>query len=346
MPKAALALIASLVLSGCSPCFGVIDCVQGSHAAVTGRVLVGESGEPVVGARMTLVSLDAIGAVDSAVVLTTSDGLFDVSIPHVVEPLRRLSLRVAAPGLPGYVIDSVPCDAVRIRGDACVLNPIVPAPWVPYYGYFYYRTSGNAPVQSATVTFTRKAGATWFGTNASEVLVTRTDAGGVAVLLPQQLYTTTLDSVVGDLVVDLAPPYEPSVIRDFVIRPSYTFVDRPVVVLEVGPSLGYLLAFEDSASSKPLEGVQVNFRRTSGIAIAPDTLRAGSDTAGKARINVRPLGTGSVRGDLTVTPPGKSTTTFNGFSMPTFDNDSLLVFARWRVGKTGTLYQIPPGSVR
>ncbi len=341
---ASFAGVALILLQACSPCLGVVMCTEAPHAAVDGRILVGETGLAVRGAAVTLFANSGV-QVDSAVAITDASGIFELSVRSGANALKKMSLRVSPIGLPGYTIDSLPCGVVTIHGDACVLDRIVPAPWVPYHAVITYRNSNGASVMNAPVTFNRTGGATWLGPNAAESLTSRTGPDGVARLFPDSLYTSVLDTVVGDLVADLPPPFGRSTRHGYVVRPIYSYIDRPYDIFSVGPSLDYRLVFVDSATSQPAVGVDVQFQRTSGISTDAPSFHLLSDTAGSVRMNPRPLATGSLVGDLVVRPPGAAfSTTISPFSVPTFDSDSTLVAARWRIGRTGILYALPPGS--
>jgi hypothetical protein len=335
---------ALILLQACSPCFGVVACTEGPHAAVDGRILVGETGVAVRGAAVTLFA-NSGSQVDSAMAITDASGVFELSVRSGANAVKKMSLRVSPIGLPGYTIDSLPCDLVTIHGDACVLDRIVPAPWVPYHALITYRNSNGAPVQAATVTFNRIGGATFFGPKAAESFTSRTGPDGVALLFPDSLYTSVLDTVFGDLVVDLPPPFGKSTRHGYVVRPLYSYIDRPYDIFSVGPSLDYRLVFVDSVTAHPAVGVDVQFQRTSGIATDAPSIHMVSDTAGSVRMNPRALATGILVGDLVVRPPGTaSSTTISPFSLPTFDTDSTLVAARWRIGRTGILYALSPGT--
>jgi hypothetical protein len=337
--------VGALSLQACDPCLGAVACRAASHAAVDGRVITGEVGVAVAGARMDLIAVYAATR-DSTTVSTDGSGLFALRLATSSEPVKRLSLRVRPAGMPGYLIDSLPCGPVTINGDACVLGPIVPAPWVPIHLQLTYRNTVNTYAVNALVTFNRTGGAAWFGPNASESFTATTDSqAGVALPFPDSVYANSMDPVVGDLVVRLPPPFGSSIRHGFLVQPVYTFIDRPLYGLFVGPSLDYRLVFVDSAARGALSGVDVQFQRTAGIQTDPQGFHLLTDSSGTVRVRIRPLATGGLQGDLTIRPPNTITsTTIVGFVLPTFDTDSSLVIARWQVGKTGIIYPLPtPG---
>jgi hypothetical protein len=127
------------------------------------------------------------------------------------------------------------------------------------------------------------------------------------------------------------------------VYPTYLFADRPIAVVQLGPSLSYRLAFVDSATQRPTSGVDVRFQRTAGIQVDAQSFHATTDTSGTVRVTLRPLAVGDLRGDLVIAPSGASAPTkIVDFVMPTFDSDSTLVLARWQIGRAGALYTLPP----
>lgn len=340
-PIRAIGLAAILACaSACSPCFGVIDCAEGPHVAIDGQVVDGETGRPVAGVAMTLSS----GANPTLTSVASSDvsGLFAVKLTPAIG--GRYSLRIAAPGQPAYTIDSVPCSRVDIRGDACILPPIMQLPAAKNFVVLVYRGAVDVRVGATNVHFNRTGGSAWIGPAASEKFDSRSDAAsGFTQLFPPGLHVASLDPVVGDLIVDLPSPFGTSIHHGFLIYPTYVFGETPLQLAGVGPSLDYRFTFVDSATDKPLSGVSLGFDRTSGIATSPQTFSGTSQPNGTVRLSVRALATGTVQGTLSVrSPRATGATNVSGFALPTFDTDSTVTAARWRVGATGVLYPLPP----
>jgi hypothetical protein len=306
-------------------------------------LLVGETGVPVSGATIDLIVTHA-GFRDSSSTRTDGLGLFSVRLPAQVGQVDKVSLRVSAAGYPGYVVDSLACYPTGINGNACVLDPIVPVPWVPTHFVFLYRNSDRVPIPSAKVTFSRTGGAAWIGPEASEVFrSTLADPAGVDLPFPQSLYASSLDPVVGDLIVEMPAPFGTSVIHGYQVRPTYFFADRPVAVIWAGPNLSYRLAFFDSVTQRPVEGLNVGFQRTGGIDASPASFQGVTDTTGSVVLGLRPLATGSLTGILTATSNAASQpVSISGIGVTTFDSDSMPLLGRWLVGRAGALYPLPP----
>lgn len=322
--------------TGCDACAGVFGCGDAPHAAVQGRIVTGEEALAVRGATVTLGSAGRL-----ATTVTDDNGVFVVSIDDAL-PDMPMSLRVEPIGFPGYEIDSLPCKPMIRAMDACILDPLVPAPWVPIHALITYRGTEGELVKNAAVRFDRTGGAEWFGPDASETFSTTTDANGVAFLFPIGVYVATFDTIIGNLTVTLPPPLGPSTRTGYIVRPVVGFADRPVDFFSVGPSLSYRLAFVDSASGTPVAGVTVTFNRSGGIPTAPAHAQAVSTPSGDAFLNLRALASGDLDGTLKIAVSnGSVVNTVDAFRLTTFDNDSTRLGGRWRIGRTGIAYPAP-----
>ena len=332
---AGLSLATLMGLGGCTPCLGVANCDGPEHASVDGRILDGETGTPASGTRVVL--FDRPSASDSSATTTDRDGLFSVSLPGTRGPL---SLRVTTPGTAGYVIDSLPCNPV-VGSDACVLPPITPSPWVPIHFFVTYRGSTD-PVVGVKMHFIRTGGSQWFGPNAADVFDFSTDFNGIALPFPSQVYATSMAPVIGELVAELPGELGTSTRSGFLVHPIYSFYDRPLDIFQMGPSLDYAVSVVDSVSLEPVAGVTAQFTRTGGIDVAAAEVSAVTEVDGRARLPLRALAVGTVEGRLVLRAPGVATAdTVNGFSLPTFDNDSTRSAGTWRLGPTGRFQKTP-----
>ena len=320
--------------SACNPCIGVDDCGQPVNPAVEGRVLVGESGVAFAGAA---VSLYPAGSLPTTSTTTDENGLFTArSAENTSGPL---SLRVVAPGTAGYVIDSLPCAGPFRGGDACVLPPITPLPWVPIHFLITYRGSAE-PLIGVTLRFVRTGGSQWLGPAARDTFVMVTDSSGVALPFPLSLEVSSLEPVVGDLIATLPGALGTSIRNDFLVFPIYSVHDRPLGVFQMGPSLRYGLAFVDSATNLPVPGVHVVFTRVSGIPVERESVEGTSEADGIAVLPLRALAAGTVEGRVVMRVPSRTVADTTAVAFATFDADSVRVASRWRIGATGRFYAI------
>lgn len=337
-----IAIVAALTAAtaGCDPCTGVSGCRVSDRIVVDGRVLTSLSGQPSRNVDITL-TIDRGDQVATATTRTDDDGLFSVSVPGPQIP-RTVRLGVTAAGRHGYVVDSVPCLPTNRYGDGCVLRPLVEDPILPIY-HFRYRYDPDRRIENALITFTRTAGAELTGLRGSESFWVRSDTGGVAQVFPFTVFATSLEPVIGTLVVELPAPLGVIVRPGFAATATPQFGDRPIVIQLIGPSLRYVLTFADSATGSPVRGVSVSFQRTGGIAAFPASFTVASDSLGRAELPLRAPIAGSVTGEVTIRAPGVATPASGGaFTLATFEADSAVVAGRWRIGQTGVPYRVTP----
>lgn len=331
-------------LSAChDTCFMVVSCRDSSHIAVEGRVVTTESGIGVSGAKLTLVATDG-SAAESTFALSDEQGDFALELPPMASAAPVLALRILPVGKPGYTIWPLDCTPVSKWGDACVLNPVVSEPTFPIF-VFVYRNDVTRPAAGVRVTFTRTGGATLNGAGSATPRQIITDETGSAHLFPATVSASGVGPVIGDLTVELPPPIGTTIRHNYAFGFNPWFNIPQYAVQPTGPALVYALAFTDSVSGRGLSGVDVRYQRVSGIATNADSFRVVSNGDGLVFFGLTPLQQGTVIGDFSITPAGASITTpLKGVSLPTFDADSVIVFARWRVGATGVLYPSPPGA--
>jgi hypothetical protein len=292
---------------------------------------------------MTLFAHTA-SAAESTHTVSDADGLFSLALPAMGTDSVTMALRVQPRGKPGYTLSPLECRPVGGWGDACVLNPIVEEPSFPIY-QFVYRNDRSRVVANTRVSFKRTSGAGFFGPKAKDLIELTTDPAGFAFLFPPGIYATGVDPVVGDLTVELPLPIGTTVRHGYLIPPNPRFNARLFAIQETGPTINYRMFFADSLAGLPLSGVEVRFRRLSGIATSADTFRVVSNKEGVASFVMAPLAQGTITGDFTISRPGSPVvTSIKGVSLTTFDADSSIELSRWKVGATGTLYLLPPAA--
>jgi hypothetical protein len=336
------------VAIGCSdPCAVVIGCTDAPRVAVLGRVLVGADGDAVPGASIRLLA-EYPDHVDSVWSASDSRGLFSLTLPSSGAEPPRLVLGVTPRGLPGYLLPLDDCAPVSEWGDGCILNPLISKPNFPLFR-FEYRNSGGTPLANVQVTFRRTGGPPIFRTIGRDSLNVPvdslsvvTDASGYALLFHPSHWAGGMDPVLGDLTIDFPPPIGRTT-RAYRVVPNAFFGLRGLAAQAAGPTLAYRFELADSASDLPLEGVELRYRRLSGVATRSDSFDIHTTADGKAFFALAPVTHGTITGDLSIAVPSRPVVTeIKGMTLQTFDEDSTRLFASWRVGATGVLYQRPP----
>jgi hypothetical protein len=344
--------IVAATQSACAPCASTAECGRTvPHIDVQGRLLTTESGIGVAAADILLVAIYA-GGRDTARTTTDDAGIFSISLFARSERPARVALVVAPPSAPAYTVDSLPCKTSTRHADGCVIPPLAERPRPPRFE-FRYRNDFEKPIQNARVSFRRRAGFGIYGTGADNcadsatdtttVYEAVTDTRGTAILFPGGCFVEGAGPVVGELRVELPALGRVSVHPAYRIRPDYWFGPHGIAVQPVGPSLSYTTLFSDSATKGGRPGVVIRFERTAGVHALPDTFSAASREDGWTGLDMRPVGDGTIEGDLTIAVPGNpAVVRYTGLRLATFDADSVVFWGHWLVGKTGMLYPLRP----
>jgi|GEM_PF-3962115 len=162
-----------------------------------------------------------------------------------------------------------------------------------YQGEIVNRKTGD-PVAGARVTFVRKGGAD----------------------LEQDSFTVTTNAR-GEFEIATGALESGEVVADFLVRPPFPMDSFSVRGVRLVPTRGgnvrflrrwyadppYVNYFYDlyvRSINAPAAGAQIEFRRTGGIKLAKDTVKAVADVHGKLWFQAEPLEPGEVLGDMVV----------------------------------------------
>jgi hypothetical protein len=155
----AIALLV-LPLIGCDPCGATLNCTGAPRVAVVGQIVDDNSGAPVGSASVMLqrqsgVMLEPLNAATTS----TSDGAFELELPASTVGDAFVSLTVAAPGRPSYVVPDIRLTATTTSGSATVLQPWAAGrPHFPFVLIVYRDFATEQGAADATVEFRRTAG--------------------------------------------------------------------------------------------------------------------------------------------------------------------------------------------
>jgi hypothetical protein len=184
-----------------------------------------------------------------------------------------------------------------------------------YGGEVIFRGTG-AKAPGATVQFTRTSGVT---ITPASVQVTA-DSRGFFVLA---LDATVDGTVTGDMLVRSADGTKRSTYHGVQFASFDSTAYRYSGLWAYGEQWAWAVELWTNARLAPEPNVDVEFRRTGGLAITPDRIakRTGSD----GRIELRALvtDTGTVVGDLVVTPATGPQRTISNVRLRTFEGDDL-----------------------
>ena len=123
----------------------------------------------------------------------------------------------------------------------------------------------------------------------------------------------------GRLTVTPPSPWK-AIERDIVLTAFDADGARLFDTLFVGPGLPYMVRIRNGA--QPLAGVEVEFQRTGGIAVAPERFVVKTNALGQAFVEPDPEIEGIVTADITVRPPAPfASFTVRGVQMQAIDGD-------------------------
>jgi hypothetical protein len=285
------------------------------------------NGRPLDGARVTIQRTGGVVTSPDRVV-TTSDSLGRIFYDaRAAEPGDMVAdVVVAGSSLPR----ASHLSGVRIAAAYLDRVPQVAAVWrigagLPYVGVLFRRGSG---IRSAgiEVEFQRIGGIA----ADPDTFVVGTNADGAFSLVTTPLADGVL---VGNLIVRPPPPAVAETIQAIRLQ---TVDTEPLILLGVW-GYGHWILYGSQlwlrGTEGPAAGLEVEFLRTGGIAITPDSMVARTDSAGRFPLMAIAGGAGEVVGDLTVRLPAPfPPTVISGVRIATFASDQMRFLGLWGVG--------------
>lgn len=285
-------------------------------------------GRPLAGAHLTILRTGgvAVSAPDSVEFTADNDGRFYYETRAAEPGWMTADLVVRAPSLPRvYRLSGVGFEATYLDR-----IPEVAGAWrigagLPYVGVLFRR--GSLIVSAGIeVEFQRTGGIA----ADPDTFVVVTNADGAFSLVTTPLADGVL---VGDLIVRPPPPAVAETIQAIRMQ---TVDTEPLILFGVW-GYGYGILYGSQlwlrGTEGPAVGLDVEFRRTGGIAITPDNIVTRTDSAGRFPLAASAAGAGQVVGDLTVRLPAPlPPTVIPGVSIATFASDEMRFLGYWGVG--------------
>lgn len=324
------AALATLVLSGCDPCSGVVSCKDQPSLGVGGRIVVLETGGAVPGVEVELIRVGGVDLLrDRVSTVTDDDGYYHLQVGarEVGTVLVHIVVSPPEPG-PSYRVSNLSFETSSVRGEGYDLGRWTSEPYVAYIGQLQDRRT-QTPIRPApgevTVDFRRTGGVE---IEPAVIEGLPVDFGG--------RFRITADPaadgvVLGELTVhhpDLPQPYT----RELRVP---TFHDGGSIglagVMYIGPSLAYVghVFFNDEDGRRMAVGTEVEFRRTGGIPVSRDTAVTEVMSWGFG-LPVHTVYEGEVVADLIFRPPAPwRGDTIRDLRIPTFNSDENRVIGTW-----------------
>ena len=294
--------LALLLLGGaCDPCTGIGSCVA-PQVRYDGIVRRGQGvGRPLLPAEGLVVKFVPTGGValrsDTVEGRTDSEGRFRLEADAAASGTVTGDLLIYPPApLPPERFEGLTMHTSRGAGDLRRLGEWqVPYPHVGYQFRLFYHSNG-APARGVEVVFRRTGGVAL----SPDTFRTVTDPRGYVIYVPD---VRENGIAVGDLTVYPIPPHRPFTVNAIRLRTVTEARFDSVFNIGIGDRLPYSAIIVWADTGEGIEGVQVEFRRTGGIPLANSVYSSVTDRFGTAAITPVPLGSGTVRGDLVITPP-------------------------------------------
>lgn len=313
----ALLACAAVAAQGCGRCEGILGCTSAPRVSVDGQFVVHATRAGVPGVAVDFIRTGGVAlASDSVRAVTDADGFFNLAVNALQggAVTGDLSVHPPAPWLP-YRVSGQTFETSDVRGAGTLLTRWVVDPYIQF-AVELYRRDGHVPLTGAQVTIVRTGGVQI----APDSFVTTVDSNA-RIYFPAQAQApgTALASVT------VSSPLLPHAYTLANVGMRAWYLDSlPLIagVWELGWSLQYG-ALVVNYNGVGIPGTTVNFQRTGGIAVTPDTLTAETNVWGIAPLTMFTVDSGAVVGTLTIHPPAPyRDTTITGLRLETFDSDS------------------------
>jgi hypothetical protein len=190
---------------------------------------------------------------------------------------------------------------------------------------FWDRTTFERIGGGAHVLFRRTGGARTEVETASTT-VNQFGAAGV------HLAAIDTGKVVGELEIQRGDPFGTDVMR-VELDAKEDDTQRFYGVRLIGRWFPQVAQVIDDETNRPIAGARITYRRTAGVAIAPDPYVVTSNADGYFGIRPRPLSDGDVVGDVTITAPSYRETVLAGIHLTSTRDDTLRFIGAWRIKK-------------
>jgi hypothetical protein len=324
-----LSLALGLGLEACDRCAGILGCTSDPRISFGGQLIVRETGTPMRGVALDFVRTGGVSlASDSVRTTTDADGRFQLAVEASDngEVVGDLVVRASAPWSP-YRVRDLRFRTSEVRGEGQVLGRVVVDPYIEFIGVLFDRRDGQL-LAGARLTILRTGGVAVSAPDSVEMTL---DADG------RFLYDTRAAEP-GEMIADLVvrAPSLPRVYRLSGVRFEATYLDRvPQVAAawRIGAGLPYVGILYRRGSEIRSAGIEVEFRRTGGIAADPDTFSVSTNAYGAFSLETTPLADGVLVGDLIVRPPPPAVAdTIRAIRLQTVDTEPQILVGVWGYG--------------
>ncbi len=300
---------------GCDPCSGVASCRTAPVIALGGQMVNGQTGAPERGVVITIAGARAE---------SDAEGLWQLVAPST-DNVTTVDVTVQAPSAGAYTIRALPVRIITAKGD---LQQVGRWTSVPYARYQASLARLGQPFGAAAVSYVVTGGV------AAEV-VAQGGSNSVGVFELQLRGRGDLGTVLGTLTVSRDDVARVSRFPGFAVPLDYRYeFPRSSGVVNVDGQRSYGGEVLNRGTGQKEAGGQVEFTRTSGVAISPSTARTVADSRGYFLLSLDASVEGAVVGDLTVrSADGSRATTYRGISFASYDSTNVRNSGLWAFGE-------------
>ena len=326
---ALLALVLGAGAQGCDRCAGVLGCTGEPRLSLTGQLIVRETGAAVPGAAVDFVRTGGVSlASDSISTTTDGAGRFQLAVgaSALGQVVGDLVVRPPAPWH-AYRARGVSYPTSDVRGQGQVLGQLVVTPYVAFLGVLSNRADGR-PLSGARVTIVRTGG----------VELTASDSFDIAADTTGYFFFDVAAQDAGALTTDMIvhAPALPQASRRSGVVFTAQYQDRLTQVggaWTLGTWLPWVGVLVHRGSESRSAGIEIDFQRTGGIPVRPDTFVVHTNQDGAFALSPTPLAQGAVVANLIVRPPApEPAETIFAQSLATADTDQQVILGVWGYG--------------
>lgn len=313
---AAGALVALVVLLGaCDECAATPSCHNPPQISYGGQFIEHKSGAPVRGVTVSFVRRSGIEVdLDSISDVSDGDGFFTLRVGSVYDGAATGDLMVVPPApYSPYTISGLSLRTSRVRGDGASLGRFVVDPYLLLVGHVRDRYTLQ-PIPDAAVTLRRTSG----GRLDQDVRSFTTDFGGQFAWVDPTIIESGTINVTFEIT---APGYPRAYVVPREIPLQYRDGDMAFVIIPVGSGLSYVASTGRRATGEQLPGVEVQFRRLSGIMAQPETFSVTPQSNGSFGFPLASTEDGTLVGELVVRPPAPYPPEVDTVTLATSDDD-------------------------
>lgn len=224
-----------------------------------------------------------------------------------------------------YEVKGVRLVSTQVANAPITVIALPVGPALNWVGEFYYRDTGE-PASGVLVEFRQTGGVP---VQPANFTATTNDLGRV-LLNP---HPQEEGEVVFELRLELPAPYHQATLSGLRMQTNAEAEFQLLGSWGVGAHLAYVGELLWADTYLPAEGVEVEFRRTGGIEVTPDTFIVHTDTGGRFPLSPRPLEqTGDVTFELVVRPgEGSEPFIIGGLSFSPHEEDAARLYGVWTV---------------